>query len=338
MMTYQSLTMDTLCDRLCVKRNTLILFHARPDADAVGSAFALRDLLFAMGIPAMCACVDEVPDRLRFLSEHAQGSVLLDEDMGLDHERVISVDSASPEQLGSLFERLRRDVDLMIDHHSMGRVYADHYVDATASATGEIIYEIAKHLCERGMISEIPHRVLEAVYAAICSDTGSFRFANVTPKTFRIAAELLEAGVEGDQIARNLYEAKSPKQIRAEGEAARRLLIHDGGLFASTTIPYTSKFSLMLADEDMETIIDIPRSVRGVEVAFSVKQLEQKPYFRVSMRSSGDFDVSAVCARFGGGGHKRASGCSLEASNIDEAENLVLAAVREEWNRQNASI
>ncbi len=334
MMGFQSLTLDALCDRLAIKRNTLIVFHARPDADAVGSAFALRELLFAMGIPAMCACVDEVPERLRFLSEHAQGSVLLDAEMGLDHERVISVDSASPQQLGALFERLRRDVDLMIDHHAMGTVYADHYIDPTASATGEIIYEIAERLRERGDLSEIPHRVYEAVYAAICSDTGSFRFANVTPKTFCIAAELLEAGVEGDQIARNLYEAKSPKQIKAEGEAARRLLIHDGGLFASTTIPYSSKYSLMLADEDMETIIDIPRSVRGVEVAFAIKQPEQTGAFRVSMRSSGDFDVSAVCALFGGGGHKRASGCSLEAANIDEAERTVLAAVREEWKKQ----
>jgi len=334
MMDFQRLTMDALCDRLVEKRNTLIIFHARPDADAVGSAFALRDLLFAMGIPAMCACVDEVPDRLRFLSEHAQGSVLLDADMGLDHERVISVDAASPAQLGALFERLRRDVDLMIDHHATGTVYADCYIDPAASATGEIIYELAERLHERGDLAEIPHRVLEAVYASICSDTGGFRFANVTPKTFCIAAELLEAGVEGDKIARNLYEAKSPKQIRAEGEAARRLLIHDGGLFASTTIPYSSKYSLMLADEDMETIIDIPRSVRGVEVAFSIKQPEQKNFFRVSMRSSGELDVSAVCARFGGGGHKRASGCSLEAPNIDEAERTVLAAVREEWKKQ----
>ena len=335
MMTFQSLTMDALCDCLAEKRNTLIVFHARPDADAVGSAFALRELLWTMGVPAMCACADEVPDRLRFLSEHAQGSVLLDEEMGLDHEYVISVDSASPEQLGSLFGRIRRDVDLMIDHHGVGKIYADHYVDATASATGEIIYELACRLLERGMIAAIPHRVAEAIYAAICSDTGSFRFANATPKTLRIVADLLEAGVAGDQICRNLYEAKTVKQIRAEGEAARRLLVHDGGLFASTTIPYSSKFSLALADEDLETIIDIPRSIAGVEVAFVVKQPEQKNVYRVSMRSSGEFDVSRVCALFGGGGHKRASGCTVEATGIDDAEKKVLNAVREQWQKQS---
>ena len=330
---FKSLTLDEVCDLLCEKKNTLIVFHVRPDADAVGSAFALRELLVAMGIPTMCACSDEVPERLRFLMEPAQGSVVPEEGMELDHERVIAVDSASPQQLGEMFTRLRRDVQLMIDHHGMGTPYADGYIDPTASATGEIIYTLAKRLLARGKIAAIPHRALSAIYAAICSDTGSFRFANVTPATFRIAAELLEAGVEADEICRNLYESKSQKQIRAEGEAARRLLVHDGGKFASTTLPYSSIFSLGLSAEHMETAIDIPRSLSGVEVAFAIRQPEQVGVFRVSMRSMGNVDVSQICAKFGGGGHKRASGCTIEASNIDEAENMILRAVREEWQK-----
>lgn len=331
---YKAFTLDELCDRLAEKKNTLIVFHARPDADAIGSAFALRELLCAMGIPAMCACADEVPERLRFLIEPAQGSVLIEEGMELDHERVIAVDSASPNQLGSLYTLLRGDIQLMIDHHGLGTPYADGYIDPTASATGEILYTVAKRFCERGWLSSIPHRALVAVYAAICSDTGSFRFANVTPTTFRIAAELLEAGVEADEICRNLYESKSQKQIRAEGEAARRMLVYDGGRIASTTIPYSSVYSMGLSSEHMETVIDVPRSLAGVEVAFAVRQPEQKNEFRVSMRSTGELDVSAVCARFGGGGHKRASGCTVLASSIDEAEKLVLSAVREEWKKR----
>lgn len=331
---YRQLTMDELCDRLAERKNTLIVFHARPDADAVGSAFALRALLSAMGIPAMCACADEVPDRLRFLAEPAQGSVVLEEGMELDHERVVVVDSAAPNQLGSLYTRLHGDVQLMIDHHAMGTPYADGYIDATAAATGEIIYTLAKRMVARGWLAAIPHSVLEAVYAAMCSDTGSFRFANVTPTTFRIAAEIVEAGVEIDAICRNLYESKTQKQIRAEGEAARRLLVHDGGRFASTTIPYSSVFSLGLSADHMETVIDVPRSLSGVEAAFAVRQPEQKNEFRVSMRSNGDCDVAAVCARFGGGGHKKAAGCTVAAPNIDEAENMVLAALREEWKKR----
>ncbi len=328
---FQALTMEQVCDRLCQNRRTLIVYHARPDADAIGSAFALRELLRLMDIPAICACDDEVPERLRFLTDGVQGSVLLDEEMALDHERVISVDSASPQQLGKLFERLHREVDLMIDHHENGTVYADHYIVPQAAATGEILYELALCLWEQGRIPYLPPRVINGCYAAICSDTGCFKFSNTKPATLRTVAELLEQGAEQVDINRRLFDVKTVKQIRAEGEAARRLSLYDGGVIAAVTFPYASKFSLGLQDENLETIIDIPRSVEGVEVAFSVRQPEEKNFFRVSMRSVSKVDVAAICATFGGGGHLRAAGCGLTAKDIYEAEEKVLAEIRRQW-------
>lgn len=334
MSNFRSLNLQEVCQRLCENKKTLIVYHVRSDADAIGSAFALRELLRVMDIPAICACGDEVPERLRFLTDGVQGSVLLEEELGLDQERVISVDSASPQQLGDLFGRLHRYVDLMIDHHGSGTVYADYYIDPQASATGEILYEIAKELVRMGKISRIPLRVINSIYAAICSDTGCFRFANATPHTFRCVAELLESGAEQTEINRRLFESKTFKQVKAEGEAASRMVLHDGGKIASVTFPYSSKFALSLTDENLETIIDIPRSVAGVEVAYSVRQPEDQPFFRVSMRSASDFDVSAVCAQFGGGGHRRAAGCSLEAANVREAEEIVLRAIRQAMTNQ----
>ena len=332
---FKKLSLDELCSKLCEKKTTLIIFHCRPDADAVGSAFALRELLRLMEIPAICACADEVPERLRFLTDGVQGSVILEEGMELDHERVISVDSASPSQLGSLYERLRKNIDIMIDHHSMGTVYADNYIIPEASATGEIIYEIAEKLLSDGKISHIPPRITNSVYAAICSDTGGFRYSNATPKTLCIAAELMECGVDHVFITHQLFEAKSYKQVKAEGEAATRLKLHDGGRIASVTFPYSSKMALELSDEHLETIINIPRSVAGVEVAFSVRQPEDAPFFRVSMRSEGEFNVSKICASFGGGGHVKAAGCSVEAANIREAEEKILEAIRARMNALN---
>ena len=326
---FKKLTMDGLCARLCENRRTLIIYHVRPDADAIGSAFALRELLRAMEIPAICACADDIPERLRFLCDGAQGSVLLEEGMELDHDRVISVDSASPAQLGELYNRLHKYIDIMIDHHAMGTVYADNYIDSEAAATGEIIYEIATRLVEMGKISEIPSRVINCAYAAISSDTGCFRFANARPRTLRCAAELIERGAEHAEINHRLFEVKTEKQIRAEGEAARRMQVHLGGRVASVTFPYSSKFSMSLSDEHLETIIEIPRSLSGVQVAFAVRQPEDAPSFRVSMRSSGDFDVSKICALFGGGGHVRAAGCTVEAANVREAEEKILDAVRQ---------
>ncbi len=329
---FKALDLDTLCEKLSEKKRTVITYHVRSDADAVGSAFALRELMRLMGVPAVCVCADEVPERLKFLSEDAQGSVVVEEGVPLGHERAISVDSASPAQLGTMFERLRRDIDIMIDHHGMGSVYADNYIDAHAAATGEIIYRIAKRLLEMGKITAIPPCVIDCIYAAVSSDTGCFRFANVTPDTLRIAAELIESGVDAASINHKLFECKTLKQIRAESEAARRMRVFAGGRVASVTMPYAAKYALGLSDADMETLIDIPRSLVGVEVAFAVRQSEDKPAFRVSMRSSVDFDVSKVCAKFGGGGHMRAAGCTVEAADIDEAENIIAAEIIKSMN------
>ena len=327
---FKALSLDELCQRLCQNKKTLIIYHIRSDADAVGSAFALKELLRLMGIPAVCACSDEVPDRLRFLSEDAQGSVVPEEGMSLGHERVISVDSASPAQLGDMFTALRRDVDIMIDHHGTGTVYADNYIVPTAAATGEIIYAVAKRLMETGQVSLLTPRFYTCVYAAISSDTGGFRFANVTPTTHRIAAELMESGIDTADVNHKLFASKSHAQLTAEGEAARRLKLWCDGRVASVAMPYADRIELGLSDNDMETVIDIPRSLAGVEVAFFVRQIVAEPKFRVSMRSSVDFDVSAVCRRFGGGGHVRASGCSIEAPDIATAEKMLVNAIIEQ--------
>ena len=327
-MSFKALAFEELCERLCENKRTLIIYHVRPDADAIGSAFALRELLTMMGIQAICACADEVPTRLLFLSEDVQGGVVLDDDFLLGHERVISVDSASPQQLGPLFDKLHKDIDIMIDHHAEGKVYADNYIRSDASATAEIIFDIAKYLLENERIPFVPQRVYTCIYTAISSDTGCFKYANVTPRTHIIASELVASGVDAADINHKLFDSKTLKQIKAEGEAARRLSVYEKGRVAAVTFPYSSKFSLGLEDENLETIIEIPRSLAGVEVAFAVRQPEDKDFFRVSMRSNGDFDVSKVCAVFSGGGHAKAAGCSLEARGIYEAEERILAEVQ----------
>ena len=327
-MDFKAFTLEELCERLAQNKRTLIVYHSRPDADAVGSAFALRELLSMMGIQAICACDDEVPSKLLFLTEDVQGGVVLEDGFLLGHDRVISVDSASPQQLGSLFERLHKDIDIMIDHHREGKIYADNYIRPDAAAPAEIIFDVANYLVDAGKIPYIPPRAYNCIYAALSSDTGCFKYSNVTPRTHIIASELVAAGVDTADINHKLFDSKTLKQIKAEGEAARRLSVYEKGRVAAVTFPYSSKFSLGLEDENLETIIEIPRSLAGVEVAFAVRQPEDKDFFRVSMRSNGDFDVSKVCAVFSGGGHAKAAGCSLEARGIYEAEERILAEVQ----------
>ena len=324
---FKKLSLDELCRKIAENKKTLILYHVRPDADAVGSAFALRELFRAMDIPAYCACSDDIPERLLFLADGVQGSAILDDDMKIDYERIISVDSASPSQLGSLFERLHRDVDIMIDHHAKGTVYADNYIDPTAAATGEIIYRMARRMVELKYIDRIPERTLNCLYAAISADTGCFKFSNTTPQTMRIAAELIEAGVDFSRINTLLYDSKPLLQLKAEGEAIYRLRTYMGGRISSVVFPYSLKCSLGVSSEHLETLIDVARSVEGAEISFVVKQNTEEKLFNVSMRSAGDIDVSGICARFGGGGHQRAAGCRFEAESAEIAEKRVLEEI-----------
>lgn len=330
---FKALSFNELCASLCENKNTLIMFHVRPDADAVGSAFALRELLREMGIHAYCVCSDELPEKLAFLTDGTQGSVLLEDGMRLDYERIISVDSASPVQLGGLFNRLHRDIDIMIDHHANGTPYAANYIDSDAAATGEIIYKIAKKLIKMGKIDAIPTRVINCVYAAISGDTGGFKFSNATANTYKLAAELIKLGAEHAEINRMLFDCKSMTQIRVEGEAARRIKTCADGKVAWISIPYSLREELSASDEHLETVIDIARSLVGVEVALAIRENADRKTYRVSMRSSTDFDVSYVCARFGGGGHKRAAGCTVTASSIQEAEQKVIAEIARLWNK-----
>lgn len=325
---FKPLSAEELCESIAIKKKTLILFHINPDADAVGSAFALRELLKTMDIPAYCACSEEIPEKLAFITDGTQGSVLLDGSITVDYERIITVDSASPSQLGELFSRLHKNVDIMIDHHSKGTVYADNYIDSEASATGEIIYSLAKLLLKKGCIDEIPQRALNCIYTAISSDTGSFRFPNTTPKTMRIAAELMETGVDFGKISSLIYDEKPLLQLKAEGEGIKELRLYDEGRIAAIVFPYEVIRELGVSNEHLGTLIDIARSVEGAEVAFVIKQLEFGGAFRVSMRSKGDTDVSQVCSSFGGGGHKNAAGCSIRAQNASEATEELLRRIR----------
>lgn len=328
------ISLERIAEMLSEKKKTLIVFHVRPDADAIGSAFALRELLRVMDVPVYCACADEIPEKLFFLCDGAQGSVLLDEEIKLDYERVISVDSASPSQLGSLFVRLHKDVDLMIDHHASGEVYADNYIDSDAAATGEIIYELARILQKKGKISKIPERTYNCVFAAISSDTGGFRFSNTTPRVLRLAAELIEKGVDFTSINAALYDSKPLVQLRAESAAADRMRFYEDGRIASVLFPFELREKLGASSEHLDSLIDVARSVSGVEIAFVVKQNECGGACRISMRSAGDFDVSAICAQFGGGGHKAAAGCTVNVDCVEDAEGLILEALFRKINNK----
>lgn len=331
---YKEYTLESVCEFLCEKKNTLIIFHVRPDADAIGASFALKLCLEAMGMNALCTCESEIPARLAFLTDKHQRSAKFDNiDSTFEFERVITVDTASPSQLGTLASYFEDRIDLMIDHHENGTRYADYYVRSDYAASGEIIFEIAQKLVELGALDAIPKDAYDLVYAALSSDTGCFKYSNVSPHTHLCAAELIKAGVDSAEINRRLFDCKSEKMCTAEAVGFQNIKFYNNRKIAAVLFPYELKEKLELLDEHLETLVDVARAVDGVKIAMSVRQSTPARSFRVSLRSSCQFDVSAVAKHFGGGGHTKAAACTIEADSIEFAAKLVVDEIMCRWNK-----
>ena len=324
---FKPLSFYALCEALKENKSTLIICHARPDGDAIGSAFALKLILQKLGIESYCVCEDEVPRRLRFLTAPIQsGSLASAIPDGFAPERVITVDTASPSQMGKLENFFKNGVDIMIDHHKAGEPYADNYIDPNAAATGEIIYRIADALLSaKG--KPIPLSVCKCLYAAISSDTGCFKYSNVTPSTHIAAASLIKNGVDGAEINRLLFDTKSPARLHAEKVGLDNIKICFDGRVSIVALDCDALEALAVDPEEYDAFIDAARQVEGAEIAISVRRSSPDEAFRVSMRSMGEADVSEICSVFGGGGHVKASGCSVEADSIQAAVEKVLREV-----------
>ena len=178
---------------------------------------------------------------------------------------------------------------------------------------------------------KIPFDVKYLVYTAISSDTGCFRYNNVRRSTFSLASELLWAGVPMSDINHKLFGIKSLKQMQVEHAGFERMNFYSDGKIAVITFPYDLKKQYGAEDETLETLIDVARCIKGVEVAAVVKQPTEEKRFRVSLRSSTDFDVSKVCSLYGGGGHERAAGCTLICDSILAAEITIVSAIENSY-------
>lgn len=326
---YKRLTFASLADRIEEADDALIIMHTRPDADAAGSAFSLKLLFEAMGKRAFCVCSDELPSRLRFLASQESTKI---ENLPADFtpKTVISVDVASPSQLGELEGRFEGKIDLMIDHHKNGTPFADNYIRPGIAATGEIIFELSREMLHRKRISNIPKEIDFCIYTAISSDTGCFKYSNVTPDTHRRAAKLLAGGIDTAEINRLLFDSKSPETVQAEKLAMQSLRYFCDGRIAVVPFSAQMKKDNGLLDEHTETIVDIARSIDGVMVGIAIKQSDVNPEsFRVSLRSNCDVNVAEICMAFGGGGHVRAAGCTIIAHGMEEVIKIITDAVKE---------
>lgn len=332
---YDTVTLEDIADTVASAKNALILTHVNPDGDCIGAAFALRRLILACGGQVRVICPNDLPKRLRFL---ASDSLYMTEDEEPYNTRfdpetedisvydcILSVDVASPMQLGDLAVLIPH-IRYMIDHHGMGEPFAPNYIDPTASAAGEIIFRLYTGLKQRGTVGIVPEAA-RRMYAAIVSDTGSFKFSNTTSGTHHIAAELVDeinnaddGGMDTADVCRSLFGQRTLKELTAQMLAIQNLRFYENGRLGAVLFTQQMLADAGLTEEEIGNVVDTPRGVEGVLIGISLRQLAADPtQYKVSSRANADIDCAAVCAAFGGGGHTRAAGCTITADDPEEA-------------------
>ncbi len=310
---FPRLTLAECADKIVEAKKPLVIMHIRPDGDTVGSAAALCEIFKALGREARYTCDDAIPERLAFLlSDFRREDVT-------DGYGAISIDVASPSQMGALADKVK--VEFMIDHHALSTPFAPHYTLPAASSAGEVLYGIAKELEGRGLIKISP-RLAYLLYAAISSDTGGFVFSNATEATYRAAADLVALGIDHADINHRLFMSKSKEQILAEGFTASKIKTSADGRISYATISRGEIDALGVDIAYFDCAIDVVRSLLGAEIAFIVKETDRG--LKASMRSTGA-NVAEIAAKHGGGGHIRAAGCAVDAKSVEEAADILLS-------------
>jgi bifunctional oligoribonuclease and PAP phosphatase NrnA len=301
--------------------------HVNPDGDGLGSEVAMAHLLRQQGIDAVITNPTSTPGRLRFLFDQLPGVDRSAEAVKeLRRADVILVlDISDLGRLGMLSTTVRDSgvPVACIDHHVSEGVLPDgpRFVDPSAAATGELVYELAT---ANGWTVSEP--VAQALYVAIVTDTGGFRFSNTRPATLRVAAELLERGVDPEEIYLEVYARAPEGRPRLLAEALQTLVVEPEYGLAWVTVPPGAIDRWKVTSDDLDGVVEFPRSIEGVRMALLFREMSGGRV-KVSLRSVGRVDVAGFAKVFGGGGHTKAAGLAMVGS-LPEVQEKVLAAAR----------
>ena len=292
----------------------LILTHRRPDGDAIGSAAALCLLLRALGKRAHILNNPQITPHYRPFAEG-----LIENRLQPQHT-VISVDLASPGLFPYSFDG-SAPVRLAIDHHGSNTRYAEaSWIASECAACGEMIFALARELDVTLTIE-----MARALYLAISTDTGCFRYANVTADTLAIASALLACGVDAYPINKTFFETKRLPRLRLEAELTQNLALSAGGVVGVCAIPLALRHRLGLQEDDLDDISGFPRLIEGIEIGVVLREQEEGQC-KISVRTSPNYDACAICQRLDGGGHKAAAGATV-SGDVETGRVAVLKAI-----------
>ena len=308
--------------------NVVLLTHSHPDGDALGSLFALADILDSLGKKVFCYLEEPISHHYDFLPDTQRAESSLDAfrqfvvAAGRDII-MIGLDCGDDDRLGKAkSEFLRIEPFLVVDHHRSHRAFGTtSWVDPCRSSTGEMIFELAQALQ-----APISYNCAYNLYVAICTDTGSFRYECTTPRTMHIAAELLEKGVRPEEVGSHLYDKYTVERLKLMEMVLATIV-----LCAEDQIAFMHVSQKMLQEsgatiQDVEGFVDLPRSLYSVKVAVLIKETGNN-FIAVSMRAKGQCDVAEVAKEFDGGGHRNAAGFRCQGRTLEEVQSDIREAL-----------
>ena len=305
-------------DALRRMENVLILTHRRPDGDTIGSAAALCLALRQMGKTAWLLPNE---DAHGLFDPYFEGVLAPD---GFQPQSVVSVDTASLGMLPESAGRWKDRIDLAVDHHGSNEFYArETCVDSACAACGELMWRIF------GILEvSVTSRIAMLLYMAIATDTGCFVYSNTTPETHRIAAALMETEFDAQWVNKRHFRQKSLKRMRLESRLISEMDLEQNGTLVFAYVTLDLIRDLDAREEDLEDISSFIGLLEGVDNAVTIREL-QPGECKISLRSDGKtLNASDVCARFGGGGHAAAAGCTILGTPAHAKKEMLRAIVQ----------
>ncbi|MCW8130369.1 MAG: bifunctional oligoribonuclease/PAP phosphatase NrnA [Planctomycetota bacterium] len=308
-------------DRIEAAKKILIMGHERPDGDCLGSTIALGEILRGLGRNVQVISAEPVPERLRFL-ESAPIQYIAKTGEKLEGDLAIVLDSTGLDRLGGIKREMFADAPIInIDHHISNENFGEiNWVDSTAAATGELIWRLAA-CCGWS----VPSLALEGLYTALVTDTGQFAYSNTSARILRMAAELVEAGVDSEATWRRIFLNKTEAELKLEAVARNSMEVRGNGRIAAITLRHRDFLATGTGPEATQEFTGIPRALSGAMLAIFFYEITEDKLTKISIRSTREVDACALAKQFGGGGHRQAAGCSL-AMTVDEAKKTFFAA------------
>lgn len=314
--------------------HVVLTTHVHPDGDALGSLFGFADILEAQGKKVFCYLEEPVSHLYDFLPCCDRVNTDLDAALQFAEQATpetvvaIALDCGDAERLGSAKEKLLNiSPFVVIDHHRGNRAFGDHlWLESGCSSTGEMVYELAL-----AMDADVSENAAYCLYVAIVTDTGSFRYESTSPKTLRIAADLVEKGVRPDEVAQRVYDNYTLARLRLMEMVLATLEVHADGRIALIRVSSDMFERSGATSDDVEGFINYPRSLSSVQVAAFLKETKEGSV-SVSLRAKGKVDVAAIAAEFGGGGHMNAAGFRFSERSIEDVQLEVLGALHKAFS------